>query len=549
MAKTRHWQAAAVYPGGAVLTFGVRASGLPAALLKALATAAMVPGVADHVTVTRLYGPHHPLRAASRRDTPARLRLPHVHLLAASNQLRYGPMTVTPHDHDHSGTGLVRPATSCVFHREAGKSYPLIARGQGAWLEDTAGKTYLDAVGGAMIASLGHGWIPAIHEAIVAQYVTGPSYAYSDIVTSVPHEELAAAVVAVAPDGFTKARLMTEGTAANEMAGRLARAYHAERGDERRHLILSGAQAYHGASMFTLALTGRPGLQDPYTPYMRKQPHFPPATWRTDPTGETALAALEAELARVGPQNVAAILLEPVSAMALPAYSPPLAFWQGLAEIRQRHGILIWFDEVVTGFGRTGSWFAAHRTPVLPDIITFGKGLGAGFMPVAGVLAANHVYQAIAKGSGVFDHGHGWDGAPVSCAAGLAVLRYLHEHQLIEAVARRGPEFLDRLNSELADVGVVAEIRGRGFLLGVSYATPGDPAALLPAGLGFAQQVDAEAVRRGLLVRSTHPNGDGFTGDQTLLAPPFITTDAEWTLMAGLLGDTVRAVASQNGLA
>jgi adenosylmethionine-8-amino-7-oxononanoate aminotransferase len=442
---------------------------------------------------------------------------------------------------------LVSAASSAVFHRELDKHYPRIARGSGVCLYDTGGNRYLDASSGAMIASLGHGYVPEIHDAIWDQYHERVSYAYSDIVTSVPHEELAAAVVAVAPEGFTRVRLMTEGTAANEMAGRLARAYHVERGDPGRHLIFSAAQNYHGASMFTLSLTDRPGLQEPYRPYMVPQPHFPPSTWRTDPSGQTAVAALYAELARVGPENVAAIMLEPVSAMALPAYSPPLAVWQALADIRQEHGILIIFDEVVTGFGRTGAWFAAARTPLLPDIITFGKGLGAGFFPVAGMLAADHVYQAIAKGSRVFDHGHGWDGAPVSSVAGLAVLTYLREHQLVEEVARRGPLFLSALKRALDGLPVVAEVRGRGFLLGVSYAQPGDPMTLLDPDLKFAQRVDAEAARRGLLVRSTHPNADGYTGDQTLLAPPFITTDEEWAEMTGIFADTVGTAAAQAG--
>ena len=442
---------------------------------------------------------------------------------------------------------LASAGGSAVFCRELDKDYPLIERGEGVCLYDTAGNRYLDASSGAMIASLGHGYIPEIHGAIAAQYGR-VSYVYSDIVTSVPHEELAREVAAVAPESFTRVRIMTEGTAANEMAARLARAYHVERGDDTRHLVLSMGQAYHGASMFTLALTDRPGLQEPYQPYMRPQRHFPPATWRTDPTGQTALAELDAELDQAGPGTVAAVLLEPVSAMALPGYSPPPAFWAGLADLRQQHGFLIWFDEVVTGFGRTGSWFAAARTPLLPDIITFGKGLGAGFFPLAGMLAADHVYEAIAKGSRVFDHGHGWDGAPISCAAGLAVLRYLQRHRLVESVARRGPLFLSALERALDGLGVVAEVRGRGFLLGVSYARPDDPMRLLDADLKFAQQVDAEAVRRGLLVRSTHPNADGMTGDQTLLAPPFIITEQEWAQAVQLLADTVRDVAERNGL-
>ena len=146
--------------------------------------------------------------------------------------------------------------------------------------------------------------------------------------------------------------------------------------------MISPAQAYHGPTMATLALTGRPGLKRPFEPYMPDHPHIPPSTWRFDPTGEQALQALDSASRPPVPIPSPAYFCEPVSAAALPAYSPPKRFWEGLAERRERHGFLICFDEIVTGVGRTGNWFAAESLPIVPDIIATAKGLGAGYAAI-----------------------------------------------------------------------------------------------------------------------------------------------------------------------
>src|SRR5256885_14833216 len=169
--------------------------------------------------------------------------------------------------------------------------------------------------------------------------------------------------------------------------------------------------------------------------------HVPPSTWRFDPTGESALAALDQVLDEIGPENVSAYFCEPITAAALPAYSPPERFWTGLAERRERHGFLICYDEVATGLGRTGHWFAAEKLPLTPDIIATAKGLGAGYAAIGAVLCADHVYQAFAGGSRKFTVGHTWDGAPLSCAVGLKVLDVLRTEGLIERVRDKGPLF------------------------------------------------------------------------------------------------------------
>jgi adenosylmethionine-8-amino-7-oxononanoate aminotransferase len=182
--------------------------------------------------------------------------------------------------------------------------------------------------------------------------------------------------------------------------------------------VISPAQAYHGPTIQTLALTGRPGMHRPFEPYMPRHLHIPPSTWRFDPSGNAALQALDEALEEAGPGTVSAFFCEPISGAALPGYTPPRRFWEGLAERRERHGFLVCFDEIVTGVGRTGRWFAGAETACAPDIIATAKGLGAGYAAIGAVLVREHVFDAIARGSRRFTLGHTWDGAPLSCAVG-----------------------------------------------------------------------------------------------------------------------------------
>jgi len=430
-----------------------------------------------------------------------------------------------------------------VLLREFERSYPLIVRGAGVWLYDAAGTAYLDGVGGgAMVTSLGYG-IPELVEA-AAEQARAVSYVYNQQFTTPAQEKLADDLMAVAP-GFSRVHFVSGGSEANEMAIRLARAYHVERGEPERWRVVSPAQAYHGPTALTLALTGRPHLQRPFDPYLVPQPHVPPATWRLDPSGETALAALDQVIEEVGPETVSAFFCEPISAAALPAYSPPERFWRGLEERRERYGFLVCFDEIVTGIGRAGAWFAADRLPIEPDVITTAKGLGAGYAAVGAVLCREPIVQAIADGSRSFEHGHTWDGAPLPCAVGSAVLAYLKKHGLVERVRERGPRLRDELEAALAGCELVREVRGAGFLLGVEYVDPRDGESLLPAELGVARRIDNEALQLGLTVYSTQPTADGFAGDQSLLAPAFVMGEDELGQLVERMASAVRTVEQQ----
>jgi adenosylmethionine-8-amino-7-oxononanoate aminotransferase len=402
---------------------------------------------------------------------------------------------------------------SAVFERYLDLDYPSVVRGEGVRLTLADGREVLDACGGgAMVGCLGHGLEPVIARA--AEQAEQLAYFYFHHFTNEPQERLAERLIAIAPE-MARVRFTSGGSEANEMALRLVRQYHVDRGDADRWRIVSPAQAYHGATLGTLGLPGRPALHHPFGEYLPQHVHIPPGD----------LNALEAVL----DGSVAAFLCEPVSAASYPAYSPSDEFWRGLAELREEHGFLVVFDEVVTGMGRTGSWFAYQQLPLVPDIVSGGKGLGAGYAPLAAVMCTERVFEAITE----FEHGHTWDGAPLSCAVGLAVLDQLEEHGLVDRVRERGRSLHAELAQALRGIGIVQEVRGRGFLLGIELRdVPSHSAAL----------VDDVALEHGVLVTSINASADGYTGHHTLLAPAFNATDDELSEMASRVAEALADV-------
>jgi adenosylmethionine-8-amino-7-oxononanoate aminotransferase len=411
---------------------------------------------------------------------------------------------------------------SAVFERYLDLDYPNVVRGEGVRLHLDDGREVLDACsGGAMVACLGHGLEPVIARA--AEQAERLSYIYFHHFTNEPQERLAERFITTAAPELAKVRFTSGGSEANEMALRLVRQYHVDRGEPERWRVIAPAQAYHGSTLGTLALPGRPTLQHPFGEYLPSHMHIPPGD----------LDALDRAL----DESVAAFFCEPVSAAAYPAYSPPEEFWRGLEERRKEHGFLVVFDEIVTGMGRTGSWFA-YQQVLEPDIVSGGKGLGAGYAPLAAVVCAQHVYDALANGSKEFEHGHTWDGAPLSCAVGLAVLDQFLERGLVERVRERGPSLRDELEAAVGDLDIVGEVRGRGFLLGIELVDPRDR-SFLSADLHTAELVDDVALEHGVLVTSTNSASDGYTGHQTLLAPAFTSSDAELNEMVSRVGDAL----------
>src|SRR5207249_1083582 len=187
------------------------------------------------------------------------------------------------------------------------------------------------------------------------------------------------------------------------------------------------------------------------------------------------------------------------------------------------HGLLVALGEVVTGGGRIGDWFAGSSTACSPDLIATAKGLGAAYAAIGALLVHDRVYQAIASGSRKFTLGHTWDGAPLPCAVGLAVVNVLRSEGLVEHVRERGARLREELEDALRGIELVGEVRGHGYLLGIEYVDPRDGRSFLPPDLRVAGRIDDVALERGLVTLSTQPTRDGYAGDQSLFAPPFTT--------------------------
>jgi adenosylmethionine-8-amino-7-oxononanoate aminotransferase len=427
-------------------------------------------------------------------------------------------------------SALVHSDNSSVFPRMLDLGYPNVERGDGVRLHMTDGGTVLDGCsGGAMTACLGHG-VPELVDAL-AEQSQRITYVYNHHFTNDRQEQYAERLLTVAAPEMARVRFASGGAEANEAAVRLARSYHVERGDERRRLIVSTTEAYHGATFGALALTGRRSLQQPYGEYLPHHSHVA--------AGD--LAELDRLLDEHGAE-VAAFFCEPVSAASRAAWSPPAEFWEGLAERRGRHGFLVCFDEIVTGMGRTGDWFAYQGMPIEPDIVTAGKGMGAGYFPLSAALCREHVYEAFANGSREFELGHTWDGAPLSCAVGLATLEYIQSHGLVERVRERGPSLRGEVEAALGELEMVRVVRGHGFLIGVELVDPRDGESPLPAEVNAAAMVDGTALEHGLLVTSGHASADGYAGDQVLLAPAYTAADADLAEMVERLAVTIAEV-------
>ena len=396
------------------------------------------------------------------------------------------------------------------------------------WLEDSAGKRYLDAMsGGSMAATLGYGRSDLVaaarEQALEVSYLHNErTHESGSGARSPPSSWLSR------PEEFTRVHFVTGGAEANETAVKLARAYHVERGEPERWRVISPAQAYHGPTIGTLALTGRPGLKGPLDPYMPTFLHIPPATARFDPTGEATLEALDRVIEEAGPETISAFFCEPISGAALPGFKPPDRFWEGLAERRERHGFLICFDEIVTGMGRTGSWFAAQDLPFAPDVIATAKGLGAGYAAIGAALCREHVYEAVAAGSRTFPLGHTWNGAPLSCAVGLAVVDALRREGLIEHVRERGAAYATSWRKRWPESQSCMRYGATAICWASSTPTRGTgaPRSCRPSSGSRAASTRSRS-RAASIILSTQPTRDGYAGDQSLFAPAFTAPDKD----------------------
>jgi hypothetical protein len=419
---------------------------------------------------------------------------------------------------------------------------PAVERGAGAVLFDRSGKRYLDGSGGAVVVNIGHGR-GEVASAMALQ-AGAVAYVHGTQFTSEVLEEYARRLAAHAPGDCNRLYLVSGGSEANETAVKLCRAYHLANGQPARHKVVRRAVSYHGNTLATLALSGRPILQAPYRPMLAAVPeavapfcyHCP--LGRAFPEcGVACVEDLEAVLLREGPETVAAYIAEPIIGASAGAAVPPEEYARRAREICTRHGVLYVDDEVMTGFGRTGKWFGIEWSGVAPDVVTCGKGMAGGYMPVGGVLASERIVAALVR-SGGFTHGFTFSHNPVTAAACLKTLEILEEERLVERAALMGGKALALLEP-LREHPHVGDVRGRGLMLGVELVADKAARRPFPRSERKAEAVGARAFQAGLI---TYPSGGcatGADGDVVMLAPPFVVTDDELREMTSILARTL----------
>jgi adenosylmethionine-8-amino-7-oxononanoate aminotransferase len=434
-----------------------------------------------------------------------------------------------------------------VFHREVARDYPVVARAEGAYVYDSAGRRYLDGAGGIFVVNIGHG-VREVVQAMAAQ-AGRVAFAHTSVFTSEAELAFAQKLVDLAPAGFTKAWICTSGSAANETALKLAREYQLLKGEPKRTKIIARWNSYHGSSLGALSMTGQPRRREPYLPYMQDFPHIEPPYCYRCPFGLTypgcAMAcahALEKAIQDVGSDTVAAFIAEPVSGGPLGAIMPPKEYFPIIREICDRHGILMIVDEVITGVGRIGRNFGIDHWGVAPDIITAAKGIGGGYVPIGAMLVHERVYAAFEESGRAFRHGETFTGHAVISAAGAAVLDYVRDHKLVARAAAIG-RVLGPLLQRLRDIPIVGDVRGEGMLWGIELVRDKATKEPFPRERGVAEKVANVAFETGLLVVAGTGCADGVRGDTISLSPPLILTEAQAKELVDTLEMALRTVA------
>ena len=443
---------------------------------------------------------------------------------------------------------------SHVFYRKLGRRYPRIVRGEGCWLVDEQGKRYLDAVGGAYVANLGHS-NPDIADAMARQ-ARDFGYLSATAFTHGPVEDLARELAATLPGGLDKLYFLSSGSEAVEAALKLARQYWIEAGKPGKHRIIALAPSYHGNTLLALSASAREQYKQPFREWLVDVERVPaPYAYRCGCRGADRACptcsgtALDEAIRRAGPDSVAAFIAEPVGGSSTGASTPRPEYFRTIREICDRHHVLFVADEVLCGAGRTGTWWAIEPYGATPDILAMGKGISGGYAPLSAVAAPERIVDVIARGSGGFLHAQTFSFHPVACAAGLAAVRLLKRDGLVARCAALGRVLEQRL-AALRALPHVGDVRGRGLLAGIEFVEDKATRAPFPRAAQFVETFMAAAQDAGLIVWPNVGHADGVSGDLVVMAPPFIISEQEIdeivTRFRAALDVTVSAVASRH---
>jgi adenosylmethionine-8-amino-7-oxononanoate aminotransferase len=409
---------------------------------------------------------------------------------------------------------------------------PVIVRGEGCYVYDEHGKRHLDGLSALYCVNIGHGRAElaqaAAEQIEQLAFYTNWSYAHPRAI------ELAARIAELAPGNLERVFFTSGGSEAVESAWKLAKAYHAERGEPRRHKLISRKLAYHGTSMGALTATGLTPLRTPFEPLTPGGIHVANTNsyrWSEERDPLWAADAIEEAIIFQGPETVAAVILEPVQNGG-GCFVPQEGYFQRVREICDRHGVLLISDEVICAWGRLGYWFGCERYGYLPDMITTAKGISSAYVPLGAVIAGDHIIEPFLHGKAVFNHGFTFGGHPVACAVALANIDVIEREQLCEHVLANEAPFREMLES-LRDLPIVGDVRGAGYFHAIELVKDKDTKEGFDAAeseellRGF---LSGELYERGLICR-TDDRGDPIVQ----LSPPLIAGQQQFEEIEAIL--------------
>ncbi|WP_209122271.1 aspartate aminotransferase family protein [Alkalihalobacillus sp. BA299] len=423
--------------------------------------------------------------------------------------------------------------------------YPTVEYGNGIYLYDKNNKEYIDGSSGAVTASIGHG-VQEIINAMIDQ-AKRVSFVYRSQFTSEPAEALAKKISQITPGDLNWSFFVNSGSEATETAMKIAIQYWQEQGNFKKNKILSRWMSYHGITLGALSMSGHVGRRERFTPLLEDFPNVcAPYCFRcpfsqTYPSCNLLCAKeLERAIKRIGHDQIAAFIAEPIIGAAGGAIVPPEGYYAEIKAICEQYNILFIADEVMTGIGRTGRMLAIEHWNVLPDIVALGKGMSAGYTPMAATVVSDRVMEPIVNGSKVIMSGHTYSANPQSAAVSLAVLHYIEKHQLVQRAEEMGNYLKQRLFQLGKHFEFIGDVRGKGLLLGIEFVANKGEKCSLPQDI--SNLVIQKSMERGLIVYPANAGEEGVRGNAILISPPLVICKEEIDVLVNRFSDALKDV-------
>lgn len=425
--------------------------------------------------------------------------------------------------------------------------YPLIAYGNGINLYDKKGNRYIDAVGGAIVANIGHG-VEEIAEKI-AEYVRKYSYLHASQFSTEHIEEFAQKLVDVAPPNISKVFFVSGGSEAAETAIKLAYQYYSgQTGRHTRRKVIYTYPSYHGSTMLALSLTGKARDRAAFQGLLYDFPAIPSPTCYRCPYTQTyptcnlrCASALEEKILEEGPETIIAFIFEPVIGASVGVCVPPDGYLERIRNICTKHKTLLIFDEIMCGYGRTGKWFASQHWGVQPDIVFQGKGISGGIVPLAAVHCTSEIAESIRRHHGNFFHGFTFANNQFTTAVGNIVFDYINRHDLIRNVAIKGKSLMKKLLM-LEELPIVGQVRGLGLLTGVEIVKDKHKKIPFSRDNHVAERILQQAMHNGLNLYFSTGYTDKQEGDSIIVGPPYCVTADEIDEVVAILRNTLQTI-------